>query len=145
LDMTQVLVELRRVLVDDGRVVIVLGRESTVRGITFENGRLFSELVQRDGSFKLERRLERSFVNRFGKRIFEDVLELAPTNAGSNLPAGRLVGVEFLSRALHGQIDRRQIGIGLPRRYGCEFWHYICCGCGAAMAEPAGGRSGGNP
>src|SRR5271166_5005905 len=106
--MTQVLVELRRVLVDDGRVVIVLGRESTVRGITFENGRLFSELVQRDGSFKLERRLERSFVNRFGKRIFEDVLELAPTNAGSNLPAGRLVGVEFLSRALHGQIDRRQ-------------------------------------
>lgn len=108
IDMAQVLIELRRVVREDGRVVIVLGRESTVRGITFENGRLLADLVRKDGSFEVQRRLERSFINRFGERIFEDILELAPTSTGGDPAAGRSVGVAFLSRALRGPIDEGQ-------------------------------------
>lgn len=108
IDMAQVLIELRRVVRQDGRVVIVLGRESTVRGITFENGRLISDLVYKDGSFEMQRRFERSFTNRFGQRIFEDILELAPVGVGGEPAAGRSVGIDFLSRALRGPIDDGQ-------------------------------------
>jgi hypothetical protein len=108
IDMAQVLVELRRVVDADGRVVIVLGRESKVRGITFENGRLLAELVRAEGSFEMERRLERSFVNRFGGRIFEDIFELVPGDGSEELEAGRCIGVEFLRRALDGPADEGQ-------------------------------------
>ncbi len=72
IDMAEVLAELRRVIDPAGRVIIVLGRESRVRGVTFENGHLLTELVRREESFEVRRRMERSFVNRFGARIFED-------------------------------------------------------------------------
>ncbi len=118
IDMAQVLLELRRVVRENGRVVIVVGRESTVRGITIENGRLLANLVDKEGSFEMQRRLERSFLNRFGERIFEDIIELAPTSGGGNLLAGRSVGVEFLSCALRGPTDegqRRDLELALER------------------------------
>jgi hypothetical protein len=108
MDMSLVLAELRRVVDSARRVIVVLGRESRVRGVTFENGRLLMELVRREGSFEVERRMERSFINRFGARIFEDVIELVPTTNGGAVGAGRLVGIEFLNRALCGPIDNGQ-------------------------------------
>jgi SAM-dependent methyltransferase len=108
IDMAEVLAELRRVVDPAGRVVVVIGRESRVRGVTFENGHLLTELVSREGSFEVRRRMERSFINRFGVRIFEDVIELMPTSYGGAVDAGRLVGIEFLGSALHRSLDDEQ-------------------------------------
>jgi 16S rRNA G966 N2-methylase RsmD len=108
IDMERVLVELRRVVRSAARLVIVIGRESTVRGLTFENGGLLADLVTREGSFRVERRLERSFLNRFGARIFEDILELAPGVGHGEEGVGRQVGIDHLSRALDGPSDLHQ-------------------------------------
>jgi 16S rRNA G966 N2-methylase RsmD len=108
IDMAEVLAELRRVVDPAGRVVVVLGRESRVRGITFENGNLLTALARREESFEVRRRMERSFVNRFGAQIFEDVIELVPSSCGGGVEVGRLVGIEFLKRALRGCLDEEQ-------------------------------------
>lgn len=108
IDMAEVLAELRRVVDPAGRVVVVLGRESRVRGITFENGNLLTSLARREESFEVRRRMERSFVNRFGVQIFEDVIELVPSSGGGGVGVGRLVGIEFLKRALRGSLDEEQ-------------------------------------
>lgn len=108
IDMAEVLAELRRVVDPAGRVVVVLGRESRVRGITFENGSLLTALAQREESFEVRRRMERSFINRFGAQIFEDIIELAPSGGGGGVEAGRSVGIEFLKRALDGVLDETQ-------------------------------------
>lgn len=108
IDMAQVLGELRRVITPNGRVVVIIGRESTVRGVPFENGRLLADMARMEGSFDIRRRLERSFINRFGERIIEDIIELAPNDGGKDEDAGREVGMDFLRQALRGPIDDSQ-------------------------------------
>ena len=109
IDMAEVLAELRRVVDPGGRVVVVLGRESRVRGITFANGSLLTVLAQREESFEVRRRMERSFINRFGAQIFEDIIELAPSGGGGGgAEVGRSVGIEFLKCALHRALDEAQ-------------------------------------
>ena len=56
------------------RLIVVLGRESTVRGIPFFNGELVAELAVRGVGLENERRQERQVVNRYGNRIREDIL-----------------------------------------------------------------------
>lgn len=78
LDMIQALYEMRRVLRPDGRVIIVIGRESRVRGIRFENYKILSSIAVGSGCLKLKLRQERKFTSRFGKTIFEDLLHFLP-------------------------------------------------------------------
>jgi 16S rRNA G966 N2-methylase RsmD len=108
IDMAEVLVELRRVLNPLGRAIFVVGRESRVRGISFQNGHLLIELARRGGLFEVQRRMERSFVNRFGAVIFEDIIELVPTIQAGTTSVGRSVGIDFLRDALCGQVDEAQ-------------------------------------
>lgn len=93
LDMLDILLELRRLLTSNGRAIIVVGRESNVRGVNFMNGRIVSALATGGAGFKLELLQERVFTNRFGESIYEDILHLVP------LPGTQLLGAEF-SRAL---------------------------------------------
>ena len=76
LDMTLALREMVRVAKADARLILVLGRESTVRGTRFLNGELVAELAVAALHLALERRQERVFRNRFGASIFEDILHL---------------------------------------------------------------------
>ncbi len=76
LDMTLALREMVRVAKADARLILVLGRESTVRGTRFLNGELVAELAVDGLRLELERRQERVFRNRFGTNIFEDILHL---------------------------------------------------------------------
>ena len=76
LDMTLALREMVRVAKADARLILVLGRESTVRGTRFLNGELIAELAVDGLHLELERRQERVFRNRFGTDIFEDILHL---------------------------------------------------------------------
>ncbi len=78
LDMLDVLKEMRRILRPDGRAIIVVGRESSVRGIRFKNGMLVALLASGGAGFHLETLQERKFMNKFGEIIFEDILHLVP-------------------------------------------------------------------
>ena len=57
-----------------GQLVLVVGRESNVRGISIPNSRLVTDIVTSLGGFNQEGAFERCFTNRFGASIYEDVL-----------------------------------------------------------------------
>lgn len=75
LDMEEALLELRRAVKDDGRVIFVVGRESCIRGIAFQNGSLVGTLAEHCG-FTVGLRQERKFKSRFGELIYEDIIHL---------------------------------------------------------------------
>lgn len=78
LDMTLCLLELRRTLRRDARAIFVVGRESNVRKTAFYNAKILAELATRSASFDIVLEQERVFLNRFGARIFEDIIHLRP-------------------------------------------------------------------
>jgi DNA modification methylase len=82
LDMLDVLKEMRRLLRPNGRVVIVVGRESNVGGLRFKNGKLVAAIALGGADFRLEARQERKFKNKFGEIIYEDILHLVPDSTG---------------------------------------------------------------
>lgn len=81
IDMLDVLREIKRLLQPDGRAIIVIGKESNVRGLSFKNGMLVAAIASGGVGFQLEARQERTFKNKFGEIICEDILHLVP---GSN-------------------------------------------------------------
>lgn len=99
LDMHATLLELRRVMKPSSRVIFVVGRESCIRGVSFQNGLLVGSLAELCG-FTLSLRQERKFKNKFGAVIYEDLLHLAPTNRGQgrSTEALRLAVQELKSR-----------------------------------------------
>jgi DNA modification methylase len=74
LDMADALRELQRVCKDGSRIIVIVGRESNVRKTRFFNGEILAALASRSVGFSFTSRQERSFMNRFGERIFEDIL-----------------------------------------------------------------------
>lgn len=81
LDMSLALRELARVTRAGARVILVVGRESFVRGGRFFNGELVAEIAVRCTGLAIERRQERRFRNRYGTDIFEDILHFRATGA----------------------------------------------------------------
>jgi DNA modification methylase len=77
-DMLDVLTEMRRLLRSSGRAIVVVGRESKVRGVSFKNGVLVAALALGGAGFRLEALQERKFLNKFGETIYEDILHLKP-------------------------------------------------------------------
>lgn len=80
LDMLDALKEMRRLLRSNGRAIIVVGRESNVRGLPFKNGLLVAAIALGGAGFHLETRQERNFKNKFGEIIYEDILHLVPVS-----------------------------------------------------------------
>ncbi|MFM6312577.1 MAG: DNA methyltransferase, partial [Dolichospermum sp.] len=69
LDILDVLKEMHRLTKQNGRVIIVIGRESNIRGVPFKNGTLLANLAVQGAGFKIDLIQERKFRNKFGKRI----------------------------------------------------------------------------
>jgi hypothetical protein len=63
-----------------GQLVLVVGRESNVRGVAVPNSRLVAEIAKSLCSFHQEGSFERCFTNRFGTSIYEDVLLFSRVN-----------------------------------------------------------------
>lgn len=83
LDMALVLRELQKVCKDDGKVIFVIGQESNVLGVPFYNAEIISDLAAKSNLFELSLVQKRTFKNKFGKLIRENLLNL--TNKSSNL------------------------------------------------------------
>lgn len=96
IDMALSLAEIRRVLVPGGVAVLIVGRCSTVRGVSFANAIMIALIARMGPGMTLELWRERRFVNRYGQTIYEDVLTFnskkpnGPSDIGD---AGRAVGV----------------------------------------------------
>lgn len=102
MDMAEVLHELTRVTRGSARMIFVVGRESRVRGLRVLNGDLLCAVATKAAGLRVSMRQERSFTNRFGERIVEDILHFANTGRTAILQDGSAsdIGVEFLERLL---------------------------------------------
>jgi hypothetical protein len=76
IDMTKTLQELARVLKPKARAIFIVGHESKVLGTSFYNAEIIEQIVLRSGLFSVALRQRRTFMNRFGESIREDVLNL---------------------------------------------------------------------
>lgn len=122
LDLTLAMNEMARVAVNGARLILVVGRESNVLGTPFFNGAIVAEIGSSILGLPVVLRQERVFTNRFGKRIFEDILHFENTGthgSGPSLAAARDLAVEVLAVAagrsdpkVHGLIDRARAQIG---------------------------------
>lgn len=104
IDMQEMIHSMHRGMVEGGRMVMVIGRESNVLRTAFRNGEIFEALVSKDNLFRLETKLERSFTNRFGKLIFEDILVFDRLQPSSPTPVpvavdSAEIGRDFLKAA----------------------------------------------
>ena len=101
LDMVLAIREMARVARPASRLILVLGRESTVQGVPFFNGELIAELAAHGVGLKSERRQERQFVNRYGSKIREDILHFCPSSEipdeESSLAIARNIAGQVLS------------------------------------------------
>lgn len=102
LDMALALREMARVARSGARLILVLGRESTVRGARFFNGELVAEIAVQGAGFRIEQRQERMYRNRYGANIHEDILHFHSIGEIPDesyvLAAGRHVAAQVLAR-----------------------------------------------
>jgi hypothetical protein len=105
IDMTLALAELCRVCRSDARIVLILGRESNVHRTAFFNGCILKRLATDVLDMRLRQEQERVFVNRFGRKIYEDLLYLTPATGQKRtrqevVKRSRAIGKEVLVEAL---------------------------------------------
>lgn len=76
LDMARVLSEMSRACKDQTQMIVVVGRESNVRKTAFFNSDIIETLATDCAGLLCPLRQQRCFTNRFGQRIYEDILHL---------------------------------------------------------------------
>lgn len=100
LDMEEALASFARCLKMNGLLVLIVGRESRVRGIPFCNSSILLEIALHLTSYTQVVTSERVFINRFGKRIKEDILVLKKSS-GTPMPGNaRQVAFNHLEKAV---------------------------------------------
>ena len=102
LDIAYTLQDLLRICKDESRIIFVVGRESNIRGTAFFNGELVAEVAHQVLGIKLDLRQERSFVNRYGKIIKEDILHFMNVDKLDNyfdLDKAKTVAIKALKTA----------------------------------------------
>ena len=114
LDIGQTFAELNRICRPGARLIFVAGRESTVRGVKFRNGEIVTAVASTALGFQLRLRQERVFRNRFGRRIYEDILHFSPPGSvvtGDFLPAARRIATDILAGVLENAPESVQADI----------------------------------
>lgn len=95
-----------------GKMVLVLGRESNVRGIPFYNGQLIIEILEKSGGFCNIKTLERKFINKFGVSIKEDIIIAAKTTTSTmNFTNGKAIALAHLEASLSKSKDEVALDI----------------------------------
>ena len=82
-------------------IAIVVGRTSNVLGAPFANSFFIKQLMEASGAFSAIQFSERVFVNRFGLKIYEDVLYALREGAPQiSEKVARKVGLDAITRAI---------------------------------------------
>ncbi|WP_423930137.1 hypothetical protein [Candidatus Palauibacter sp.] len=101
LDLSLAMKEMTRVAANGTRLILVVGRESNVLGTPFFNGAIIAEIGSKVLGLPITLRQERVFTNRFGKRIFEDILHFENKQvSGDVLGSARILAAEVLASAV---------------------------------------------
>lgn len=101
LDMETALDSVVHSLRKNGILVLVVGRESRVRGIPFLNSSILLQIAEEMGAYKKLATPERVFTNRFGMNIKEDILVLQMCGVPSHHGNARHIAQQHLQTALH--------------------------------------------
>ena len=102
IDMAQALVSMRKSISDDGKVIMIIGRESNVKKTPFYNGIIIKDICNETKLFSIENMSERFFKNKFGTTIYEDILTLKPDGSNDNNDKlARSVAISHLKEALN--------------------------------------------
>lgn len=102
MDMAQVFVELRRICEADSKIIFIVGRESNVRMTAFRNAEILTEVAKACG-LRLVGQQHRSFGNKFGQRIYEEILRFQFSKRSSHgdfIEKARLIGIHALQAAI---------------------------------------------
>ncbi len=91
-----------------GQLVLVVGRESNVRGVTILNSRLVTDIATSLCGFHQEGSFERCFTNRFGASIYEDVLLFRRVNGQPEPGAARGIARALLEELEDGASGKVQ-------------------------------------
>ena len=78
-DMHSTFTELKRICKNNARIIFVVGRESNVRKTSFFNSEIIASVAKIAG-FEIIFRQERVFTNRFGQKIYEDLIHFSNGN-----------------------------------------------------------------
>lgn len=102
LDMNMVFQELYRVCKPFARIIFVVGRESNVLQTKFYNSDIVARIAMQSVGFVAECRQERSFRNRFGALIYEDILHFRPPQSPTQCKSPTDIAREVLEEAYMG-------------------------------------------
>lgn len=100
LDMEQTLKSLWECLYEDGLIILVIGRESKVRKIPFYNGAIVRDIANEIGGFKDINNFERSFINKFGINLKEDIVTFRKDDTPPSFSKAREIAFRHLEPAL---------------------------------------------
>jgi SAM-dependent methyltransferase len=100
LDMEQALKSFALSLKKNGVLILVVGRESRVRGIPFSNSGILKDLAIGLRCFRKESENERMFTNRFGQQIKEDILVFRRIKDNPSGGIARGVAEDYLKRSV---------------------------------------------
>lgn len=101
IDMEVALKSFWSALNETGKIVLILGRESNVRGTAFYNGQLIMEILKISKGFTKIQTMERAFINKFGVHIKEDIIVAYKSSTDLNDEMeGRNIAVKHLKRNL---------------------------------------------
>lgn len=110
LDMEEAIESFWKSLKVDGKMILVVGRESNVRKTPFYNGKIVQELINGISGFEIVQIEERVFSNKFGKTIKEDIIIAKKISSSSKFSKkARMVAKAHLNKALlctEGEINQ---------------------------------------
>jgi len=100
LDMELTLKSFWECLENDGLVVFVIGKESNVRKTPFYNGEIVKGIAKGMGGFKNIQNFTRTFINKFGIDIKEDIIILKKFDMQPTLSVARDISLKHLESSL---------------------------------------------
>lgn len=78
IDMSIAMTEICRVCKNSARILLIVGRESNIHKTPFYNSQILEHIATKVVGLNICLRQQRHFTNRFGKKIYEDILHLSP-------------------------------------------------------------------
>lgn len=100
LDMSLSIKSLADCIKPAGHLIMVMGRESKVRGISFYNALIVKELISDTKCFNTIGTFERVFINRFGENIYEDIIVVQKRNVPPAVVDAKCIAIKHLKNGL---------------------------------------------
>ncbi len=101
LDISSALDSFWHALKPNGLLVLVIGRESNVRRVPFHNSLIAKDLLRFSGGFGSVTNYERSFINRYGIKIKEDIIVTKKSLSTPIWAKAKDVAKTHLTAAIH--------------------------------------------